>query len=154
MDLELVKTEIEKILEKNLPASTFKRVWIFRGMGTKNNIGIAFSASDYNINNVRGQLPQLVSLALWNWDDGLELKPQIFGGDGGQIIYRKPNMQDDREKYLAMKSVKIPFRKPKGELKFIYAAIERFCQNWVKTLKENRNELMYQDIVDYDKLLG
>jgi len=107
------------------------------------------AASDHEINNVRGQMVQLVSLALWP----NELAPQVFGGSGGQRIYRKPNIEIREEKYLAMKGEKVPFKRPKNEPKAILSAIERFFKNYVATLRTHKDVLMYQDIVNYDELL-
>lgn len=97
------------------------------------------------INQVRGQYVQLVSLALWPWG----LAPQVFGGNGGQHIYRKPDLSDPKEKYLAMKGIKIPFRSPKNEEKAILKAIENFFTRYVDTMKENKGNLMYQNLVGY-----
>lgn len=73
---------------------------------------------------------------------------------GGQSIYRKPNKDVDNEKYLAMKSVKIPFRMPKKEEKNVLDCVEKFAKNWVLALKENKDVLMYQDYVNYDEFLN
>jgi hypothetical protein len=115
-------------------------------------LAIVMAASDYEINNVRGQYPQDVSLML---DLGtLELRPQVFGGNGGQAIYLIPDKENPKEKYLAMARVNIPFRKPKKEEKFVLDAIKRFAENYKKALIENRDRLFYQNYVDYDKLLS
>lgn len=147
-----MESKVLDLLKKTLPSKTNiivqKRKNCFGGFYIK----IMFAASEIEINRVSGQFPQVVSLSLDL--DTLELGPQIFGGNGGQFIYRKPNLNDPREKYLAMKSVKIPFKKPKKEEKFILSAIERFGLNWVKTLKENKDELKYQEIVNYDDFLN
>lgn len=146
-----MKNKILEILNNTLP----ENVWKFVDQRNSSLLGeyiiIAFAASEINIHNVQGQKPQIVSLSL-NLKS-LELQPQVFGGNGGQHIYRKPNLNDSKEKYLAMKSVKIPFKRPKPEEKFILNAVQRFAENWVKALKENRDVLMYQDIVNYDEVL-
>jgi hypothetical protein len=144
-----MKQKILNILTNTLPVNTFisvKNGTRFYDNGEQLKIG--FAISDYNINNVSGQKIQLVSLLLDLTD--MELRPQVFGGSGGQYIHRKPNLNDSKEKYLAIKRIKIPFRKPKSDEKFILLAIERFAQNWLKALKENRDELMYSELVDYD----
>lgn len=147
---EITTVNIENVLKSVLPANTFISVRERKCLGIE-YIAIAFAASDYDINGVLGQKPQIVSL---NLDlETLELHPQIFGGNGGQCIYRKPNLNDPKEKYLAMKGVKIPFKRPKSEERFILAAIERFAKNWVIALKENKDVLQYQDIVNYDEFL-
>lgn len=147
---EQIIEKIREILEKNLPTNT--KIWIYSYKIFGEHIAIKFAPSDHLINGVSGQYPQLASLAI-DLED-LELSVQMFGGSGGNRIYRKPNMQDSKEKYLAMKGVKIPFRKPKPELKFIYGAIERFCRNYVKVMRENKDQLMYSEYVDYDTYLN
>lgn len=147
--MELID-KIKEILEKELPQEAFKVVSPHKGFGGQ-YLKIAFAANDHQINGVRGQLPQVVSLNLDLAD--LELETQCFGGNGGRCIYRKPNLEDAKEKYLAMKSVKVPFRKPKKEEKSVLNAITKFCQNWLKTLKENKETLEYQNVVNYDELL-
>lgn len=146
-----MRQKIENILKDTLPANCFIFVGDRKSIFGEPEIRIGFAAMDYNINNVQGQRPQMVSLLLSLND--MELKPQIFGGNGGQCIYRDPNKNDPKERYLAMKSVKVPFKMPKKEEKFVLAAIKRFAENWIKTLKENREVLRYRDIVNYDELL-
>ena len=53
-----------------------------------------------------------------------------------------------------MKSVKVPFRQPKKELKFVLNAICNFCDNYIKTLRENADVLTHPDMVDYKALLA
>jgi hypothetical protein len=149
---EEIKVKIEQILDKVVP-SFYKGVSIHKNIfDTGNNIRIFIAASDYKINGVSGQLPQVVSLSLDLSD--MDLHPQVFGGNGGQRVERKPNMSDPNEKYLAMKGVKVPFRTPQPNEKAVLDAIKRFAENYKKTLAENREVLLYQDVVDYDKLLA
>ena len=143
-----MKTEIEDILKRKMPSKSYVYVNEGKLMGDP-YIGIRFAVSDYDIHNVEGQKPQLVSLILF--PDTLELRPQVFGGNGGQYIYRMPDMADAKEKYLCMKSIKIPFRKPLPEKANVLAAIERYAKNWIKLLKENREFLMYCNYVNYDE---
>ena len=145
-----MKAEIEDILKRTLPSKSYSLVKEGTIMGDP-YMRIEFAVSDFNINNVEGQKPQLVSLMLFT--DTLELRPQAFGCNGGQHIYRMPDMADPKEKYLVMKSIKIPFRKPLQEKVNVLAAIERFATNWVKLLKENKEFLMYSNIVNYDEFL-
>jgi len=146
-----MKEKIETTLKKVLPASAFINVQPYKGCFGDNYIAIEFAVSDYNINQVRGQKIQMVSLSLKT--KTLELQPQVFGGNGGQSISRKPNLGDPKEKYLYCKGIKIPFKKPMPVEKNVLAAIERFAQNWVKALKENKEVLMYQELVNYDEFL-
>jgi hypothetical protein len=146
MEISTIKT----LLENTLPKDSFIEVSHYKGMSSK-YIAIVFASKDVLINNVRGQRPDVVSLAI-HLDD-LELYVQGFGGNGGQHIYRKPNLEDAKEKYLAMKSIKIPFRKPKNEEGAILKAIEKFAQRWILTLKENKEKLCYHNLVNYDEFL-
>jgi hypothetical protein len=149
---EEIKVKIEQILDKVVP-SFYKGVSIHKNIfDTGNNIRIFIAASDYKINGVSGQLPQVVSLSLDLSD--MDLHPQVYGGNGGQRVERKPNMNDPKEKYLAMKGVKVPFRTPQPNEKAVLDAIRRFAENYKKTLANNREVLLYQDVVDYDKLLA
>lgn len=108
---------------------------------------IVIAASNYEINNVRGQYIQDVSLM---FDiEKQELTIQVFGGNGGNRIYVIPQ----KNKYLAMESVKIPFRIAKSELSAL-KALEKFCIKYFETLKANKDILMYQDKINYTELLS
>lgn len=143
--------EVTEVLTNSLPKECFINVVQYKDFSGCENIGLVFAASHIDINNVRGQKPQKVSLGL-SLDD-LELKVTNYGGMGGRSIYRDIDENNPKERYLAMKNEKIPFRKPKAEKKFILTAIERFALNWLKTLKKHENVLRYKDIVNYDVLL-
>lgn len=146
-----METKILELLRKILPSKTNIIVKHYEGWFGGSFTKIMFSVSNHEIHQVKEQFPQVVSLLLDK--KTLELSVQIFGGMGGNHIYRKPNMDDPKEKYLAMKSVKIPFRTPKKEEKNVLECIERFGKNWLQALKDNKNELMYQNIVNYDEFL-
>jgi hypothetical protein len=149
---EEIKVKIEQILDKVVP-SFYKGVSIHKNIfDTGNNIRIFIAASDYKINGVSGQLPQVVSLSLDLSD--MDLHPQVYGGNGGQRIDREKDMNDPNEKFFAFSTIKIPFRTPQPNEKAVLDAIRRFAENYKKTLAENREVLLYQDIVDYDKLLA
>ena len=146
---ELIQ-KIYNVLNNVLPSNTVITVWEYSLLGK--HIGIKFHPQAETIHNVSGQYPQIVSLSLDLQD--FELYPQMFGGNGGQFIYREINPDDPKEKYLAMKSIKIPFRKPKPEEKFILNAIERFAKNWLKALNDNIHVLRYKDMVNYEEFLN
>lgn len=146
--IEQVKTTIKNVVPSQTVVEVKERKNFFGGK----YLMIFFYPESKTIHGVQGQYPQVVSLCL-NFDD-MELKPQVYGGNGGQCIYREPDRNHPREKYLAMASIKIPFRKPKPELKFIIPAIERFASNWVVLLKENKDKLKYQDYVNYNDFLN
>lgn len=145
-----MKEQFEAILEKTLSGflTSVKQKKSFYG---SEYLAIQIACSDYNINNVDGQKPQLVSLMLEL--DTLELHTQVFGGFGGGSIYRNIRPEDPKERYLAMQSIKIPFRKPKATSEAVLKAFEKFCISYKETLRENVLELRYTDIVDYSNLL-
>lgn len=139
---------IQSALENILPQGTYLNVKPYKGM-SDNYIAIQFASLDFNINGVSGQRPDAVSLSLCLND--LELLVQMYGGCGGNRIYRKPNLEDPKEKYLAMKGVKVPFRQPQKNEVAVLKAIKTFALNWIKTIKENKDSLYYKDKVDYSK---
>lgn len=147
-----MRTKIENILKETLPSKTHIIVRDIKNIFGEPEIMISFAVSDYNINGVSGQKIQVVSLLL-NLND-MELRPQVFGGCGGRVIYRKPDLTDPKEKYLAMKGIYLPFRKPIAEEKYVLAAIKRFAEKWVKTLQIHKDNLVHQDLVDYDDFLS
>jgi len=149
--VEELKFKIEKILDKVLPGF-YKNVFVRKNyFDNGESIGIIMAASNYEINRVKGQYPQDVSLMLDVND--MDLHVQVFGGNGGNRIYLVPDKNDPKEKYLAMAGVKIPFRTPKKEEKFVLQAIEKFAENYKIALKENKDRLFYKEYVDYDTLI-
>lgn len=149
METKELISKIENVIREAVPSQTIINVWHYKIFGE--HIGIRFYPESKPINGVSGQYPQVVSLSLDL--KTFELIPQAFSFNGGRVIYRKPNMDDPNEKYLAMKRVKIPFRKPKPEEKHILAAVKRFAENWVLALKENVDVLTHQDYVNYKEFL-
>ena len=147
-----IEQKINEILEKNLPKKAHKIVSEYRKVFGGKGLKIAFAASDYEINQVRNQFPQAVSLSLDL--DNMELEIQVFGGMGGNRVYCEPDLNNPKEKYLAMAGRKVAFRRPKKEEKFVLRAIEKFAQNWVKVLKENKDVLTHQKEIDYNALLN
>ena len=146
-----METKVLDVLKKTLPSKSHIIVKTRQHFDKSYYLKIMFAVSNVEINSVSEQYPQVVSLRLDL--DTMELQTQVFGCMGGQNIYRRPNKEDPKERFLAMKSIKIPFRKPKPEEKFVLSAIERFAQNWLTAIKENKSVLMYQGIVDYDEFL-
>jgi hypothetical protein len=150
-EVDALKSKVEAILKKNLPDYFYFVKQYREPISGDTAFAIVMAVSDYEINRVRGQYPQAVSLYLNT--KTLELHPQVFGGNGGQSIYRKPNMNDPKEKYLAMKNVRVPFRTPPRNEESVLKAVDNFTKNYKKTLIENKDTLMYQDLVDYNKIL-
>ena len=146
-----MKTKVLEVLNSVLPKKTYIKVVEAVSWTKEPYLKILIAMSDKEINNVRMQHPQLVSLALEL--ETLELRTQVFGGCGGQSIYRMVDKNHPKECYLAMKNIKIPFRKPKNTETAVLKAIQRFAERYIQTLKENQSRLMYQDIVNYSEIL-
>jgi hypothetical protein len=128
-------------LSAQLPQTCWRQVETGRNIFGGSYIKIAFASADIQINGVSGQRPDVVSLKL---DMGvMELKPQIFGGNGGRCVYLKPDRTNPKEKYLAMATHQLPFRKPKPNKEAVMVAITKFAQEWVKFLKANHEFLYY-----------
>ena len=144
-------TKINAILQKEVPNFFHSVTKTKSYFGNEEQIAIKIAASDYEINNVRGQYPQLVSLLL-NVDT-MELNVQVFGGNGGQRIYRDINPNDPKEKFYAMIGIKVPFRTPQKNEKAVLSAIQKFVQNYKQALRDNIQTLRYKNNVDYETLL-
>lgn len=147
---QTIVEEINKILAENLPGFWY-HVNPYTSLSS-DFLAIKMACSSYEINRVEGQRIQAVSLRL-NLQT-LELNTQVFGGMGGQSIYREIDPNNPMERFLAMKSVKIPFRKPQNNLPSVYKAIQKFCVNYKQTLIDNVSQLTNKDKVDYNTLLG
>lgn len=53
-----------------------------------------------------------------------------------------------------MKSVKVPFRRPNKDEEAVLKAVRRFCQAYLKTLRDNKAVLIDRHEIDYEKLLA
>tara|TARA_R110001592_G_C13090638_1_gene743406 strand:+ start:1082 stop:1525 length:444 start_codon:yes stop_codon:yes gene_type:complete len=146
-----MKTKIEELLSKTLPDGTFIKVKERKHFDGEPYLAILWHPSDHQINNVKGQYPQVVSLRLDT--ESMDLMTQCFGGMGGQRIYKNPDPEHPKEKYLAMVGIKIPFRKPKKEEKFVLNAIKKFSENYIKLMRENIEDLRYKDLINYEEYL-
>lgn len=147
--METLISTIETAIKKEIPTGCYVRVWKRnRALGGA-AIGIFFAANDYNINNVEDQKPQAVSLTLdpATW----ELEVQAYSCMGGQSVKRVPNKDIPAERHLAMKGVKVAFRKPQANETAVLKAIAKFAHNWRETIRNNKDVLMYSDKVDYSK---
>jgi hypothetical protein len=142
---------IESVLNNVLPKGTYINVVENKGVFGGDQIKIMFAAGDYLINNVSGQRTCVVSLLL-TLDDN-ELRPQIFGGNGGRRIYFKTDPNNPKHKFLALSGVDLPFRKPQPNEKAIMNAIKKFAENWLKAIRENKEFLTHTDKVDYSIFL-
>jgi hypothetical protein len=104
-------------------------------------VSIQMGCKDHLINGVAGQRPQQVALT---YGYG-ELKSHY------PVVYRQPDRTKDDEKYLAMRGVKVPFRKPRAGKEL--EAVRKFAKAYKETLRSNVDTLMYQEYVDYKTLL-
>jgi hypothetical protein len=142
-----MKNQIEKILNDTLPKGfniiVTEHKWT---LGNNIYLNIMLSPNNHEMNNVRNQFPQLVALSLTL--NTLELEVSHIGGMGGRSVNIKPQ----QNKHLYCESIKIPFRKPQPNEKSVLNAIQKFAQNYVKILKDNKDILMFQNIVDYSNL--
>ena len=145
-----ISETLTQLLKKNLP-DFFIIVKPTKSYFGDEWIKIVIAASNHEINNVPGQYVQDVSLCLDV--KKMALWVQIFGGNGGQNIYLIPDKENPKEKYLAMASVKIPFRKPKNDIYSVINAVDNFSKRYKDALIQNLDRLMYQNIVNYRNLL-
>lgn len=148
--LDVLSKKIKALLEAVLPAEALIQVTPYKSLGEK-YLAILIAASSQLINHVQGQYPQLVSLSL---NTELELQTQVFRGNGGNVIYRSVDRNNPAESWLTVKSIKIPFRKPKATEEAVLSAIEDFAKEWLEALKDNQALLKYNDLVDYEQLLS
>lgn len=149
---ENLKIKFESIMNKKLPSGIIHYIDVYKSFDGGINLKIVIASSNHKINGVSGQLPDIVSLRYsFTYE---ELKPQSFGCCGGQKIHIQPDKEDPREKYLALTGVKIPFRKPKNKEKNLVACVGRFCENWLKTLNENRSRLLYGEFCNNYEFLN
>ena len=147
----VLKEKIEKLFNKVLPSCAYRNVAVYQHFTRDDNyLAIFIAASDYNINNVRGQKPQCVSLSL---EKDLTLKVSTLGGMGGGRINLIPDRNNPDEAYLAIAGKSISFRSPKKAEENVLQAIERFALRWLELMRENEARLMYKDIVNYNELL-
>lgn len=154
-ELAEVSTElfekIHEIVKSKMPEGSWFKVREQTVIGDP-MIYISIAASPYEINDVAGQHPQRVGLQLGVRT--MRLDTVNIGGMGERSVYLHPDLNDEREKYLAMAGRNVPFRRPKPNEKAVLAAIERFIDRWFDALREHRARLKYDDVVDYDKLLS
>ena len=145
-----MKNEILSLIESIVPKA-FIIVEERKTFYGTDYLKIGIAGSDKLINNVKGQYPGLVSLSLDL--EKLELEVQGYGGCGGQYILIKPDKNNPRESYLVYSSVKVPFRKPKGEVKNVMGAIARFAENWKRIIEENLDRMPHNDLVNWSEVV-
>jgi hypothetical protein len=151
MDTTVIKSKIMEIVNSEL-AGFYIRIQDRTHFFDKSpQLAIKIAASDYEINRVAGQCPQAVSMLLDI--NSMELSVQVFGCMGGNAIFLIPDPNHPKEKYLAMASVKVPFRTPQKNEEAVFKAIKMFAIRYKNLLIENKDRLMYQNYVDYSSLL-
>ena len=133
-----LESKIAKILDRTAP-NAYKEIRTRRLMG-RNVTYIILADSNHQINGVSGQYPACVSLLL---SEDWELRPQVFGGNGGQCVFRKPT--GEKEKYLALGREKVPFRKPKQTETAALAAIERFTTRWRDIVQDIKDRGLFKE---------
>jgi hypothetical protein len=94
-------------------------------------IAVNIATSDYCINQVRGQFHNNISMSL---SSDYELIFQVYGGNGGQRIYRSIDPNIEREKHLALGSEKISFRTPQKNKEAVLRAFQKVCDRYFETL--------------------
>jgi hypothetical protein len=141
--IDEMTSKIESNLKKILPGGCYIHIGKYKGFAGE-YIKIAFAAGEKQPNSY--SRPQQVSLSL-NFDK-LELAVQMYGGTGGQSIEIKP---ENPHRYC--QRVRIPFRKPQKTETKVLSYIDKFANNWLNALKENIDNLMHSDTVDYRELL-
>ena len=149
--METIKQQIETILNDTLSGFYTTIEQRKNYFGDDNYLKINIATSNYQINNVSGQFYNNISLSL---SQDLELKFQVFGGNGGQCFYRSIDPNNDKEKYYALQSVKIPFRTPKNEETAVLKAFKNICIRYKQLLKETlENGLLRSDNLEQTKKL-
>lgn len=149
---ETARNEVESLLKSVLPDSFNIMVTVRTSFLDRSEyLAIGASPSTYEVNGVKGQLPQFVSLRLDL--DTWELEPQVFGGMGGNSFHRstRPDLFP-KEKHHALGSVKVPFRKPQKTREAVHRAITRFFERYLELLKEWGDDLRYKEHGDYSFL--
>ena len=145
-----MKQDFLKILDKTLAGfhySVQERKNCFGG----EFLAINIATSDYAINNVRGQFYNNISMSL---DSDLELKFQIYGGNGGQSIYRTIDPNIEREKYLALSHEKISYRTPQKNKEAVLKAFQKVCERYIETLINiNDRGLLRSDNLEHTQKL-
>jgi len=143
-----MKNQILTLLTDTLPKGFNIVITDYKwSLGGDRYLNIMLSPNNHEINGIRNQFPQLVALSLTL--SNLELEVSYSGGMGGRCVSIIPQ----KNKHLYCESVKIPFRKPQPNEKSVLNAIQKFAQNYVKILKDNKEILMFQNIVDYSNLI-
>lgn len=129
MDNQEIQSIVLDEIAKNLPISLIADVGTVKIFDEFVKVGIR--SSDFEINRVKNQYPDYVTFMIR--DKTVEFT--AFGCMGGQTLHRRIDKNISREKYLALGSEKIPFRKSKfNDEKGLRKIIKRICERYVETL--------------------
>lgn len=149
MEIQDMQKKIQAILDQALPESFFKEVRLRKILGSKS---ISIMASPGSTNGERFR-HEMVSLSLDFYERyPIQLRPQVFGGYGGQSFIAKAEPGSKAYRLGNYDSVIIPFRKPKSEEKAILRAVERFFKRYLQALKDNAHRLIDLEKMDCDFL--
>lgn len=151
MSIEQLQAKVIETLKNNLPAEIIFSVDIRTKVFSKGQfLKISIRTSDKLINGCEGMYPDHISLTL----DTLNLEFQIFGCSGGQWLYRKTDKNIPKERYNALGSEKITFRKPKPTEEAVLKALGVICERYVAMLQDfkNRGLLQYENYTNYSFL--
>lgn len=142
---EIILIKFKNVINETLPG--FHSVVNLTKCLGDHYIAMMISPNDYLINNIACQYPQAIS---FNFEISTEtLSVQIFGGCGGRSILLKP-LPDS---YLYCHKLVIPFRKSKGIDKSLIN-LRKTLLKYKELLKTHQKDLLYQDYVDYTKILN
>lgn len=120
--------EIENLLKENLPC---KYVFVKEKQNSFLNcpyIAIGIAKSDYLINWVQWQFVEYTSLQLENG----KLSFQIYWWSGGRRIYRKPNKNNENEKYLALWCEMMPAIR----IKDLKKSLLKVCKDYMEIVEK------------------
>lgn len=149
--MENLQNEILELLNNKLSGFYIEVVKRKNYFGNDQYLKINIATSNYQINNVSGQYYNNISLSL---SEDLELKFQVFGGNGGQCFYRSIDPNNPKEKYYALQSVKIPFRTPNKNKEAVLKSINNICVKYKDLLKETYDTgLLRSENLEVTKLL-
>lgn len=144
VDLDTLMPQIEKTLHEVLSSRFFYSVSKHKNyFGESFYIKICIACNSKN--GVPTEKPQSISLSLSEY---LELKPQMFGGVGGNSIDVHPAESNNR-KY----SISVPFRTPDKDLQKVLKCISTFAGRYIDTLKQHKDTLRYKEYVNYEEIL-
>lgn len=144
-----IKSQIEAILKQELP-NFHTEINPFNFLSLQ-GVWITIAASNHCINRVPEQYPQRVTLSLNLFNNN---RSDVELTKASNRIYLKPDLTKEEEKHYAMIGVKIPFRANRNGVESCLTSIRKFCADYKRILSLNKDRLMYQDIVDYNKLLN